>query len=137
MSTYRLTLHISHPRISAKEIESKVDLPVKFSQSVGMPRATKNGKMLGGEYRLTNVSFLLHESPLNFDECPLEFFLKNALERVDVEIFEWIHQTGGSSNFLLGIYSDKNVMFELDIEAIGHLGEHKVSFKFDFYGGEE
>ncbi len=135
-STFRLTFHISHPIIPAAEIEEAFDLPIKFSQSVGEQRKTKNGKVLGGNYKFTNVGFRLHDLPLNFDDISIDVLLKTQLERYDTGYISYLVESGGSCDFLLGIFSSENVMFELSHEVISMLSSAKVSVKYDFYGGE-
>ena len=135
-STFRLTFHVSHPSISADEIERAFELPVKFSQSVGEKRKTKSGKALDGNYKCTNVSFYLHDQPLSFDDVLLVKLIKNQLESYDFNYIAHLVESGGHCNFLLGIFSNENVMFEFNSEVIDMLSALKVSIKFDFYGGE-
>jgi hypothetical protein len=135
-STFRLTFHVSHPSIPAAEIEEAFSLPTRFSQSVGGQKKTKSGKLLDGYYNLTNVSFCLHDLPLNFDDVSMDGFLKTQLESYDVDYIKRLVESGGSCNFLVGVFSSENVMFELSLEAIDMLAASKVSIKYDFYGGE-
>lgn len=135
-STFRLTFHVSHPAISAFEIGQAFGLPVRFSQSIGHQKKTKSGKILNGNYKLTNVSFCLHDSPLDFDDTPIDIFLKKQLESYNIDYILRLVDSGGQCNFLLGIFSCDNVMFELSNETISMLSEAKVSIKYDFYGGE-
>lgn len=135
-STFRLTFHVSHPTMSAADIEDAFRLPTRFSQSVGDKKKTKTGKILEGNYRLTNVSFCLHDSPLNFDDVTVDAFLKTQLERYDTDYIVRLVESGGSCNFLLGVFSSENVMFELSLEVICMLSAAKISVKYDFYGGE-
>ena len=135
-STFRLTFHVSHPAISAAEIEKVFDLPIRFSQSIGNQKKTKSGKLLSGNYKLTNVSFCLHDLPLNFDDISVDAFLKKQLESYDDDYIGHLVESGGSCNFLLGVFSSDNVMFEISHEVISMLSTVKISIKYDFYGGE-
>ncbi|MDO6705967.1 hypothetical protein [Photobacterium sp. 1_MG-2023] len=135
-ATFRITFNVSHPTISADEIEGVFELPTRFSQTVGGPKKTKSGKILDGMYKRTNVSFCLHESPLNFDDVSMNDFLKMQLRGYDREYIVQLVESGGSCNFLIGVFSDDNVMFELSLEAIQMLSEFKVSIQYDFHGGE-
>ena len=136
-STFRLTFHVSHPSISASEIENAFGLPVRFSQSVGEQRKTKSGKALEGNYKLTNVSFYLHDLPLSFDNVSIDDFIKKQLESYDVDYITHLVGSGGSCNFLLGVFSSDNVMFELSYDVLSMMSTAKISMKYDFYGGEE
>ncbi len=135
-STFRLTLHLSHPTIAAAEIIEKFALPTRFSQSVGNQKKTKNGKDLDGIYKLTNVSFCLHDSPLNFEEVSIDHFMKSQLESYDIGYIQSLVETGGGANFLVGVFSNENVMFNLSLETINMLSVAKISVNYDFYGGE-
>lgn len=135
-STFRLTFHVSHPTISASKIEENFDFPIRFSQSVGGQKKTKNGKVLSGNYKFTNVSFCLHESPLSFDDVSVDALIKNQLEIYDTKYTAHLVESGGSCNFLLGIFSSDNIMFELNHEVICMLSTAKINMKYDFYGGQ-
>jgi len=136
-STFRLTFHVFHPTISASEIENAFRLPVRFSQSAGGQKKTKTGNLLGGIYTHTNVSFLLHDNPLQFDKISIDDLIKKQLESYDTDYIYTLVETGGSCNFLLGIFSNESIMFEFDNEFIHALSSSRVSMKFDFYGGEK
>lgn len=136
-ATFRLTFHVSHPLIPAAEIEGVFNMPIRFSQSVGDQKKTKNGKILDGRYNLTNVSFCLHDSPLSFDdEISIDDLMKLQLSNYDTDYIEHLIKSGGSCNFLVGVFTSENVMFELSIETISLLYASKISIKYDFYGGE-
>jgi hypothetical protein len=136
-STFRLTFHVFHPSISASEVESAFGLPVRFSQSVGGQRKTKSGSILEGTYIHTNVSFCLHEHPLQFDDVLIDDIIKKQIESYNAKYISMLAETGGKCNFLLGIFSSSSVMFELGNEIIDMLSSSKISMKFDFYGGDE
>jgi hypothetical protein len=135
-STFRLTLHISHPDVPATEISEVFGLPVRFSHSKNEQRKTKSGERLDGNYERTNVSFSLHDDPLNFDVVSVDLLMKTQLESLDMNYILSLVETGGSCNFLLGIFSCENVMFELSNRTIDLLSDAKISIKYDFYGGE-
>jgi len=136
-STFRLTFHVSHPSAAAAEIVAAFGLPARYAQSVGMPKQTKTGKLLGGVYQRTNVSFTLHEHPLNFQGASMESLIRESLTSFDRNYLLTIHETSGSCHFLVGVFSSENVMFDISLDAINELAASNVSIKFDFYGGEE
>ncbi len=136
-STFRLTFHVSHPSVSVSEVKDIFDLPVRFSQSVGEQRKTKNGKVLGGIYKNTNISFCLHDLPLSFNEISIDDLIKKQLGSYDTNYINQLIESGGNCNFLLGIFSNENAMFELNLDVINMLSAAKVSMKYDFYGGNE
>ena len=135
-STFRLTFHVFHPTVPASEIERAFRLPIRFSQSAGEQRKTKSGKELDGNYKVTNVSFELHEKPLKFNDVLIDDLIKKQLGSFDIDYITGIVNSGGSCNFLLGVFSNDNVMFELSNETISMLFSAKSSIKYDFYGGD-
>lgn len=136
-STFRLTFHVQHPTVPASEIEDVFRLPTRFSQSVGDQRKTKSGRVLEGIYAYTSVSFCLHDHPLPADKLSIGGLIKNNLTNFDHDYIHEIIRTNGSCNFLLGLFSNENLMFELDSEVINMLSYYQVSIKFDFYGGND
>lgn len=135
-STFRLTLHVHHPTLPALDIENVLKLPVKFSQSIGMKKKTKTGKALEGVYKASNVSFLLHEHPLNCDSVLLEKFINEQLDLFNLQYIKKLSGSGGSCHLLIGLFSSENIMFELGVSTINRLANSSISLKFDFYGGE-
>ena len=136
-SSFRVTFHVSHPNFSASGIERIFNLPVKFSQSVGMQRKTNKGVPLGGTYKRTNVNFLLHKDPLDFDHVSIVDFIKNKLTRLNFDYTEKIFLTGGACHFIIGIFTSDNVMLDFDIDIIQQLSSLKIGIKLDIYGGED
>ncbi|MCW7551330.1 hypothetical protein NX722_01470 [Endozoicomonas gorgoniicola] len=63
--------------------------------------------------------------------------LKRWLRQFDKKYISKIVGSGGVCTFLLGIFSEENVMFELDVEVINQLAEYGIRIVFDFYGGED
>ncbi len=135
--TFRITFHVSHPSSSASEIEGVFKLPVKFSQSVGMQRATNSGKILEGLYKRTNVNFSLHEKPLSFDDFDVAEVINEQLKSLNEDYLNKIYKTGGTNHFILGIFSEDNVMLDIDIDLIQYLSCLKIGVKLDFYGGSD
>lgn len=136
-STFRLTLQVSHPRFSAAEIEKRIALPVRYAQSVGMPRQSKSGEALGGTYDKTNVSFSFHPDPLDITQVSIEDFINERLRTLDANFLNDVFTSGGTSHFLIGIFSAENVMACFDVNTVLELASFKVGLKFDFYGGED
>jgi len=102
-----------------------------------MQKKAKSGKTLDGVYKRTNVSFSLHEKPLNFDDVSIVDFMLTKLNSYDSEYIKMICKSEGSCHFLIGIFSSSNVMFEFGANTIKRLSTLNVGVKFDFYGGED
>ncbi len=137
VSTFRLTFHVSHPTFSALEIENIFKLPTRHSKSVGMSKKTKGGKMLGGKYKRTSISFLLHDDPLQFKDIFVVDLLNKSLKSFKHEYIKKLIETGGECNFLIGIFTSDNVMINFDFDTLKRLSELKISTKLDIYGGPD
>lgn len=136
-NSFRVTFHVSHPFIDAQEVEVGIAMFPHFSQSVGCTKKTKSGKPLKGAYTKTNVSFRIHEDPLNFDEYCIESIINENLNNLDSSYLKLVNDTGGDCHYLQGIFSSENVMFEFSSDLLARLTKSKVKVKFDFYGGED
>ena len=135
-ATFRLTFHVLHPSFSALEIEDGFSLPTRHSKSVGLPKKTQRGKLLGGEYKRTSVSFLLHKDPLNFYDFSVVGLINKHIKSFDQNYIEKIINTGGECNFLIGIFTSGNVMLDFDAISLQCWSHYGVSVKLDIYGGE-
>ncbi|MCS4309396.1 hypothetical protein M2404_003768 [Rheinheimera pacifica] len=134
-SSFRVTLQIHHPSLSADEIVDNFSYPIRYKHSVGMSRKTKTGQDLGGIYLETAISFKLHDEPIATFEY-ISKFLLDFLENFDKDFLGKIISTGGKCSFLFGIYSNNNVFLELSPVVINYLSSLGFGIKLDFYGGE-
>ncbi|MGB5684303.1 MAG: hypothetical protein WBM35_00715 [Candidatus Electrothrix sp.] len=101
-----------------------------------MPKKTNRGALIGGVYKRTSVSFLLHKDPLSFEDVSVENFIDDQLKLYDRDSLNNIIETGGACHFLLGIFTSGNVMLDFSPHLIRCLSSSRVGLKFDFYGGE-
>ncbi len=137
IATFRLTFHVLHPSFSALEIEDVFHLPTRHSKSVSLPKKTKEGKLLGGEYKRTSVSFLLHKHPLNFNNVSVVELINKYLKSFNQNYIDKIIDTGGECNFLIGIFTSGNVVLDFDTISLYRLSRSRISVKIDIYGGED
>ena len=45
--------------------------------------------------------------------------------------------SGGAIFFLVGVYSEGNILFNFDVGLLSRLADHHIGLKLDFYGGPE
>lgn len=135
-STFRISFHVNHPTMLAEEIENNFPFPIRFSQSVGLPRKTKGGKPLEGIYSETNISFLMHDATINANDISIPEFIEKSFSIIpEIKIREIIN-SGGICSFMIGIFSNKNIMFEMKNDFLKKIANLGIGMKFDFYGGE-
>ncbi len=134
---FQLTLKVGHPELSAEEIASAFDLPTTKMQTVGEPRITRTGRILGGNWRETNVSFRKSDGPFYFDDFDIEELIRKFLECFDGSYTAHLAETGGGSVFFIGVFTDVNVEFDLSWELMEDLAKAKIRIWYDVYGGPE
>ena len=134
---YRVTLHISHPTTPADEIVSDIPLPTRFARSAGAPKVTKEGKNLGGNYASTEINFLVSDGVLSTDDVPVSRVINEALDRLDREKICQVVLSGAHCNFLIGVYTEENVIIDFDAKLMSRLSIIGISVRLDFYGGPE
>jgi hypothetical protein len=134
---YRVTFQITHPELTADEIETSFTLRPRYSRSVGSPKLTKNGKDLGGTYSKTDISFALSNDVIDNDMTWLTDFLENSLSDLPLSAIDRITCSGGTCYFLVGIFADRNIQYDFELPFLRQLVEHRIGLKLDFYGGIE
>lgn len=134
---YRVSLHISHPKLPAGDIAALFTLPPKYARSVGEPRTTRSGKELGGVYAQTDVSFAVSDGIVNNDSLLLAEFIDQAMCFLPLEEIKQMTASGGTCFFFIGIYSDKNLLCDFGAQLLLQLACYSIGLKLDFYGGPE
>ncbi|ASR42752.1 hypothetical protein BEN78_04475 [Xanthomonas citri pv. mangiferaeindicae] len=128
---------MSHPEISADAIGSNFAFPVRYARSAGEARVTRAGKSLGGTYATTEVSFDISGGVASAEEAPLVELLQRSLAQLPLGQVKELVRTKGECFFLVGIYSESNMLVYFTAEVLAALGAVSVGLKLDFYGGEE
>lgn len=134
---YRVALHVSHPRMPADGIVSSIGLPTRYARSAGAPRVTKQGKELGGTYAKTDVSFAVSDGVVSNDDVLLSESLDRAMGELPLTAIDQIVASGGAIFFLVGVYSEGNLLCDFDAGLLSRLADHHIGLKLDFYGGPE
>jgi len=134
---FRVSLHVSHPRLPADEIVVSFDLPVRYARSVGALRMTKQGKNLGGTYGQTDISFAISDGVISNDDVLLGEFVDKALGSLPLNTIDQIVASGGSCFFFIGVYSEGNLLCDFDAGLLSRLSVYGIGLKIDFYGGPE
>jgi hypothetical protein len=134
---FRVSLHVSHPTLSADDITGSFSLRPKYVRSVGCARTTKQGKDLGGVYSQTDVSFDVGDGLVDNDEVLLAEFIDQSVESLPLKTINSIVVSGGTCFFFIGIYSENNLLCDFGAGLLLRLANHGIGLKLDFYGGPE
>ena len=134
---FRVSLRVFHPTLSADAITSEISFRTRFAHSVGAPRLTKSGNILGEVYSETDVSFAVSEKVLDTDEVLITEFIQQTLRDLSLEAIDRFIASGGSCFFSVGTYSEGNLMCDFDASLLSKLSVHGLGLRLDFYGGPE
>jgi hypothetical protein len=132
---YEVSLRIKHPTMNAEAICKKVGLRVERKWTVGSQRKTPKGTPLTGVNKSTYCCFKL-EHP---KELILADFLRSCNRRLyrHERFFEHIRSTGGSLEYFIAWYSDRNSGETFDFDLLSMLVRLKIDLSIDFYGGNQ
>lgn len=134
--SYKVSLHISHQELHADNILPHFSLATKYVRSVGERRVSKAGKELGGIYSQTDISFFVSEGVVNDDEITVSEFIDNALLFLPLTTIKDIVESGGACFFLIGVFSDGNMLCDFNVGFLSRLQQHGIGLKLDFWGGK-
>ena len=97
---YRISLQVHHPVTDPAEIEAGLGLTASLSWKAGERRSTPAGTELPGFYRETYCVFHLAKG----EDGALAKRLRDAVNLLQPkkEYLDWLHETGGRSNFYIG-----------------------------------
>lgn len=93
---YRVSLHVSHPALSAEQVISALGLEMRYARSVGEPRVTKGGRELGGAYMRTDVSFIISDGVISNDDILVAESVVRALDVLPLQQINQMVKTGGA-----------------------------------------
>ena len=134
---YRVKLHVSHATMSAADVTAAFDLPVNYARSVGAQRETKNGQLLEGVYKRTDVSFFISDGVADNDNVLLPDLIRASLSGLPLTHTLAISSSGGLCFYFVGIYSQNNLLCDFDAKLLSALASHGIGLKLDFYGGSD
>jgi len=134
-SRFRVSLHLSHPNRSADDICVGFLLAQRYARSVGEPRTSKKGTVLGGVHASTEVSLAVSEGVISNEDATIAEFISSALDALPASAILNVVSSGGACFFLIGIYSEDNILCDFNEEFLARLASLKIGLKLDFYGG--
>lgn len=137
-ASFRVSLNVLHPKMTAAEILEIIGLQPRYAHSVGQERFSKSGVALGGSYAETSLSFRLHKNPIKESEGSLCDIVSTWVEAISEKPgFSQLSESGGTIFFLLGLFCENNVMLEFKPSWMAGLAERNIGLKLDFYGGPD
>lgn len=134
---YRVSFHVSHPSLTGAQILKAIGLLPKYVQSIGENRVTWGGKPLEGVYTQTNISFKASNGVVCNEEVELSDFIRKTMDSLPLEFINELVESGGENFFLVGIFTEGNVLYYFDADLLFDMSKHGIGLKLDFYGGPE
>jgi len=135
MESYRISLRVFHPRCSHVEIIEHIGLDPAHAHSVGLERSSRDGALLGGNYRETYVSFPLTPKVEGYFVEGLHKILVALQQKATV--LEFLVGSGGRCELSVGIFSSKNIGFTLTALDMDALSQLKLDVSISAYLEDE
>jgi len=128
---YDASFRVRHPEMEPEHISEELGLKAKHQWKAGTARKTPKGEPLKGMYENTYCSFEL-KHPQNTGLCNLlKQFNHRLYERK--EFLKSIRLSGGTLEYFVGWYSDKDSGELFDLELLTQLVELGIDLSIEVY----
>jgi hypothetical protein len=128
---YKISLRITHPNMDPEDISGQLGLSPFRKWKAGSQRTTPTGKQLPGTYKETYCVFDLDEKSDGELESTLCTLTKQF--RSLKHFFKKVRSTGGSIEYFIGLFVEKNTGIELDGNLMAQLVNLGIDLSFDIY----
>ncbi|QBI02292.1 hypothetical protein [Pseudoduganella albidiflava] len=132
---YVISLRIWHPHMAHEELTKHAGRSPKYSWSAGTPRYSRKGVPLGGNHKtsywsteLTPVTML--SEPIEVEEA-LEFQTEHFSKKA--QFFSRVRAEGGKAEFFVGLFSDENIVVDIQPSLMGRLSHLSLGLCLDYY----
>ncbi len=118
-----------------EEITSAIGVDPKHNWTAGEPRVSPRGNPLGGTRTSSYWSASLISEPISSEIKEIEetLLLLIARYRYLEPFFLKLRGEGGKSEFFVGLYSDNNIVIDLEPELMALLAGASLSLCLDYY----
>lgn len=132
---YVVSLRIWHPSVSHEEISRLVGLQPKYCWTVGSPRLSPKGAPLGGLRESTYWSAALIPDTASSDPTEVEQALVQELEYLTslTAVFTKIRKEGGKAELFVGLFSENNIVIDMEPSLMGRLSQCGLGICLDYY----
>lgn len=139
MNPYQFTVsfRVTHPALDAKGICDSLGMAPSRSWSVGERRRTPKGGELEEFYKQTYCCFELGAGIQSSTQSHLDDFLREVNKRVRTksEFLEQLVRSGGTAEYFVGLFGDKNFGLVLEPDLLCELSELAIALSMDIYPG--
>lgn len=132
---YVISLRVWHPSLPKEEISRIVGRDAKVSWTAGAPRFSPKGTLLGGlresSYWTTELTSGTELSdPVEVEQAIGKLIDDLALRSV---FFNRVRNDGGKSELFVGLFSDENIVVDLEPSLMGELAHMALNICLDYY----
>ncbi|UWE16020.1 hypothetical protein [Herbaspirillum huttiense] len=132
---YVISLRIWHPDMPHEEISRTMGRTPNRSWTVGSPRFSIHGKPLGGAYDFSYWTERLTKKTVLSDTIWVEEEIARQVEAFSQQalFFRKVRAEGGRAELFVGLFSDFNIVVELEPALMGRLAEASLGICLDYY----
>ena len=132
---YVISLRIWHPDLPHEEFSKIIGRHPKYSWTAGSPRFSSKGKPLGGTHKSSYWSTVLTTETTLSDPIELEQAIDVQIEHFSqlAEFFNKVRADGGKAEFFVGLFSDENVVIDIEPPVMGRLSHAGLGICLDYY----
>ena len=128
---YSIRVLIIHPKLTPDEISDALNLNPDVEQCVGQPRQTPRGEPTGGVWPDTRWSVSEIRNGERFFFTRLDKLLDRFSKYRD--FLRRVAETGGKTNFIIGLCGEANIGSVLTEQAIAKLADLKGSLGVEVF----
>ncbi|MBW9332890.1 hypothetical protein FEE59_05185 [Herbaspirillum sp. RU 5E] len=132
---YDISLRIWHPDMPHEEISKTIGRTPRYGWTVGSPRFSIHGKPLGGVRDFSYWSERLTNNTVVSDSILVEEEIARQIELLSelASFFRKVRAEGGRAELFVGLFSDFNIVVELDPALMGRIAEASLGICIDYY----
>jgi len=132
---YVISLRIWHPDMHHEEFTKTIGLYPRYSWTVGSPRFSAKGKPLGGVHKSSYWSTELTPETTLSENIEVEQALDAQIENLaqHAAFFNKVRVEGGKAEFFVGLFSDENIVVDIDPALMARLARAGLGICLDYY----
>jgi hypothetical protein len=131
---FKISLRLRHPSMDPRDITKAIGMDARIQWKAGDRRVTPTGTLLEGNREDSYWCLSFPDDPLRSLADALETHVASL--RDCTQFLDEFHASGGSAEFFIGWFVDRNSGDVLDWSLLHELAELHVSLSFDVYGSE-
>jgi len=132
---YVISLRIWHPTLPKEQISNKVGRNAKYGWTAGDPRLSPKGNPIGGLRKSSYWTSELTSGTIISDPVEVEQALSGFIDDLAPlsVFFNGVHADNGKVELFVGLFSEGNIVVDLDSSLMGKLAQAGLSICLDYY----